>query len=76
MLYLQIINSINYCLVRGFDFEKAYSLYRLNRTDEASEVLESVENPDPRVKELFAQVVSANSVSVPFWNALFMINIP
>ncbi|KAK2148126.1 hypothetical protein LSH36_514g01028 [Paralvinella palmiformis] len=57
MLYLQIINSINYCLVRGLDFEKAYSLYRLNRTDEASEVLESVENPDPRVKELFAQVL-------------------
>ena len=53
-LYIEIIILL---FTRGLDFEKAYALYRLNRTDEAQQVLQSVENPEQRVKELLAQVV-------------------
>ncbi len=38
-------------------FEKAYTLYRLNRVEEALGVLDGVSRPGPRVKELRAQVL-------------------
>jgi len=40
-----------------FVFEKAYSEYRLNRTDEALKTIRAVNEPDARTKELLGQVV-------------------
>ncbi len=44
-------------------FEKAYCEYRLNRTDEALRTLTAVKDPDARMKELLAQVVSGTKYS-------------
>lgn len=38
-------------------FEKAYCLYRLNRTQEALAVLNKEPNPDAKHKELKAQIL-------------------
>jgi len=38
-------------------FEKAYSLYRLNKTQEALDILNAVAEPTEHEKELKAQVV-------------------
>ena len=38
-------------------FEKAYSLYRLNKTQEALNILNAIEEPTQHEKELKAQVV-------------------
>ena len=38
-------------------FEKAYSLYRLNKTQEALNILNAIDEPTQHEKELKAQVV-------------------
>jgi len=38
-------------------FEKAYSEYRLNRTDEALRTIKAIANPDDRLRELLGQVL-------------------
>ncbi|XP_041368562.1 signal recognition particle subunit SRP72-like [Gigantopelta aegis] len=42
---------------KSLKFEKAYSEYRLNKTNEALKTLRSIDNPDQRSKELLAQVL-------------------
>lgn len=42
---------------RNLDFEKAYCLYRLNQVDEALKVVEGIQNPSLKVKELKAQIL-------------------
>lgn len=39
------------------DFEKGYCLYRLNQISEALKVIENVQNPSLKIKELKAQVL-------------------
>lgn len=40
-------------------FEKAYSLYRLNKTQEALDILNAIAEPTQAEKELKAQIVSS-----------------
>eukprot|EP00058_Branchiostoma_floridae_P022788 XP_002608278.1 hypothetical protein BRAFLDRAFT_115079 [Branchiostoma floridae] len=47
----------NYKLSDPLKFERAYSLYRLNRTQEALEVIKKIPEPDYRIKELLGQVL-------------------
>lgn len=42
---------------RNLDFEKAYCLYRLNQVPEALKVVEGVQNPSLKIKELKAQIL-------------------
>lgn len=42
---------------RNLDFEKAYCLYRLNQVAEALKVVEGIQNPSLKVKELKAQIL-------------------
>lgn len=42
---------------RNLDFEKGYCLYRLNQVSEALKVIEGIQNPSLRIKELKAQVL-------------------
>ena len=39
------------------EFEKAYCLYRLNQVSEALKIVENVENPSLKIKELKAQIL-------------------
>lgn len=39
------------------EFERGYSLYRLNQVPEALRVVESVQNPSLKIKELKAQIL-------------------
>lgn len=39
------------------EFEKGYCLYRLNQVSEALKVIESVQNPSLKIKELKAQIL-------------------
>lgn len=39
------------------EFEKGYCLYRLNQVHEALKVIENVQNPSLRIKELKAQIL-------------------
>ena len=41
----------------NLDFEKAYCLYRLNQVKEALKVVENVQNPSLKIKELKAQIL-------------------
>ncbi|XP_078587829.1 signal recognition particle subunit SRP72-like [Branchiostoma floridae x Branchiostoma japonicum] len=47
----------NYKLSDPLKFERAYCLYRLNRTQEALEVIKKIPEPDYRIKELLGQVL-------------------
>lgn len=42
---------------RNLEFEKAYCLYRLNQVSEALKVVENVQNPSLKIKELKAQIL-------------------
>lgn len=44
-------------MFRNLDFEKGYCLYRLNQISEALKVIENVQNPSLRIKELKAQIL-------------------
>ena len=39
------------------EFEKAYCMYRLNQVPEAFKIIESIQNPSLKVKELKAQIL-------------------
>ena len=51
------LNSQFVLVCRSMVFEKAYCLYRLNRTQEALAVLNKEPNPDAKHKELKAQIL-------------------
>lgn len=46
-----------YIISRSMVFEKAYCLYRLNKTQEALAVLNKEPNPEAKHKELKAQIL-------------------
>lgn len=59
--FLEAIDVINSATKKGIDielqFEKAYSLYRLNKTQQALDTLNAIEEPKQCEKELKAQVL-------------------
>jgi len=48
---------LNLSFSRKFAFEKAYCLYRLNRSEEALELINEEPNPAQSFKELKAQIL-------------------
>ena len=55
---MHIFNSYLNCdFGRNLEFEKAYCLYRLNQVPQALKVVEGVQNPSLKIKELKAQIL-------------------
>lgn len=51
--FMSIENFLSY---RKLEFEKAYCLYRLNHVTEAFKIIDAIQNPSLKVKELKAQI--------------------
>lgn len=43
--------------IRKLEFEKAYCLYRLNQVQDAFKIIDNIQNPSLKVKELKAQIL-------------------
>ena len=63
-----ILFLISHRIEIDFHFEKAYCLYRLNKTEEALDILNAIAEPSEHEKELKAQVVRS---LIHYYNTTF-----